>query len=87
MEVSMSQDEEYKRILKFVKDFREEYGIDELTPDDKWESSGGMHGEGKILLFRQLVYTPEGRGGWLELKDANVRNLVIKEIEKYQKSK
>lgn len=78
----MSQNEELEIILKFVKEYRSKRNI-VPTVGYKPEGSGEMYGEGYMLLFRQLIYTPEGTGGWLELDDPKIRSLVIREIENF----
>ncbi len=45
-----------------------------------------MYGEGYMLLFG-LIYTSEETGAWSEIKDPEVRLLVLNEIEKIRDSK
>jgi hypothetical protein len=84
--MAMSKEEQYNFILQFVKEYRNLMNIIP-TPGYKSEGSGEMYGEGYMLLFRQLVYTTDGMDGWLEINDAQIRELVVKEIEKYYAAK
>jgi hypothetical protein len=73
--------EQMSRIVGFVSRYRRRFDISP-TPEPKTELSGELFGEGTLLLFRQLVTTKEGYGAWAELKSADTRNLVLREIHK-----
>lgn len=75
------EDAEMKIIEDFVDKYRAKKGI-VPTLGIKPEPSCIAFGEGHNLLYVQLINTINGYGGWLELKDAEVRELVLKQIER-----
>jgi hypothetical protein len=74
-----------EKIYAYVKSYRAKLGI-KPTPGRKDEPSCIMLGEGHNLLYYQLITTPEGTGGWRELQHEDVRQLVLEEIAKTEKT-
>lgn len=77
-------EDEMKTITDFVEKYRKEKKITP-TPGIKFELSCTAFGEGYNLLYTQLVYTTNGYGSWQELKDEEVRKLVLDQIKKDSK--
>jgi hypothetical protein len=71
-------------IVEFVREYRANAGITP-TPGIKPELSCIAFGEGYNLLYRQLVTTFEGEGGWNELDCPEIRELVLRQIQKDKK--
>lgn len=68
-------------IREFVRYTREKERI-MPTEGYKFEMSCFAHGEGQNLLYRQLIPTTDGCGGWEELEDPEIRDLVLDVIKK-----
>ncbi|MBD3304160.1 hypothetical protein GF343_03375 [Candidatus Woesearchaeota archaeon] len=79
----MTEEKEMQTIYAFVKKYRAEKDIQPI-PGHKFEPSCIIMGEGRNLLYCQLVATSEGTGSWRELQHSDIRQLVLKEIEKKQ---
>lgn len=73
-------DAEISTIKKFVKGYRKQNRIIP-THGVKFELSCESFGESHNLIYRQLATTIEGEGGWKELKDSEVRAMVLKYIK------
>jgi len=70
---------ETRKIIDFVRMYRKKHGITP-TPGYKSELSCIAVGEGRNLLFRQLILTVEGDAAWLSLEDPQIRKIVLDEI-------
>lgn len=81
---SLDEDAEMKIIYDFVEVYRKKQGI-VPTPGRKIELSCEAFGEGYNLLYRQLILTTNGLDGWLEVKNSEVRKLVLDQILKESK--
>lgn len=79
---NMELEEELKYIRDYVNYYREKTGVTKLGFEPLWELSCFSVGEGYNLLYRQLIQTHEGYGGWIELKDSDIRKIVLDEIRK-----
>jgi hypothetical protein len=75
------KNEELALILDFVERYRRENNI-APSRGRKFELSCEAFGEGYNLLYRQLIPTIEGSGGWEEIEDEKVRQEVLNQIKK-----
>jgi len=67
-------------IVEFVKAYRLAFGVP-VSPGYKPELSCVSFGDAHNLLYCQLVTTPEGIGGWLELNGHHeLVRMVVDEI-------
>ena len=76
----MDSAEKYSVVKDYVLAERSRLGIQKLDPRHKAEPSGEAFNEFDLLLDVQLVTTPEGRGGWHELADADVLEGVYRRV-------
>ena len=80
-----------KKVL-FIQDWVHKHRLKEgivPTPGYKLELSCFMFGEGKNLLFRQLVPTIDGLNGWQEITQdtsGEVIQLVLDAIAEYEQA-
>lgn len=79
--VTITDKEKYLKIIEFIHRKRREQKIIP-TPGFKSEPSCFMNGEFHNLLWFQLMKTPEGDGGWLELKDATILDGIFEEVKR-----
>lgn len=77
-------EEEMKEIADFVTQFRQKYEIIPARQEYRPSLSEEGFGEGYIILYQCLIPTLEGCGAWSSLKDDNIRQMVLKQIEKDQ---
>ncbi len=77
-----------KEVRGFVEEERErmEVGKDQIKINDKMEGSCFALGAFNNLLYRQLIYTKYGYGGWGELSGDVLEGLCqyIKNIKDYR---
>ena len=65
----------YEEIVRCVKNIRLQHNI-QPCPGRKFETSCFAFGEAHNLFWCQLVTTPEGQDGWLELGNPEVLAMV-----------
>ncbi len=80
----LDENAEMQLIKDYVAAYRSKHGISEqqLGFKELPELSCEYYGEGNNLLYRQLMPTREGYGYWQDLKDAEIRKLVVEQIRK-----
>jgi hypothetical protein len=72
---------ELSKIIEAVEDYRVKHCVIP-TPERKFELSCIAFGESHNLLYRQLIPTTNGEGGWQELDDEKVRKEVLAQLKK-----
>lgn len=75
-------EEEIKEIADFVTQFRQKYQVIPAGQEYRQSLSEEGFGEGHIILYQCLIPTLEGYGAWSSLKDNNIRQMVLEQIEK-----